>query len=223
MLDIPYLIVAFLKIACFASVGLYLLLQWVKLEKKYTSDIPFLMGIALIFFIPGMIIDILYTLEIVGLGLIFNIRYILDMISMILFFGSLLSVWMSSRVKLRYIIITSLTVIFAIIYLLVPAYESLLLLDTVHIFVSLPTILIVIITFLFTYYTKRLTNVHGLLIALAAIVVLVSQIARPVLKGVAVSIIMPSGLAWAANLIAVLGWIILFLGFKLKPAYIENI
>ena len=78
-----------------------------------------------------------------------------------------------------------------------------------------------IITFLFTYYTKRLTNVHGLLIALAAIVVLVSQVVRPMLKGVAVSIIMPSGLAWAANLIAVLGWIILYFGFKLKPSYVK--
>ena len=223
MLDVPYLISAGLKIVCFALIGIYLLAQWVKLEKKYTSDIPFLFGVGLLLLIPGVIIDILFSLSIVGYGLIINIRYALDLVCMLLFLGSLLSVWMASRVKLRYIVITIMTVVSVTFMMFIPCVDSTSGLDTFHAIISLPSIIIVIITFLFTYLTKRLTNVHGLLISIAAIIVLISQVARPLLKPLAVSEITPLGLAWVANLIGIAGWIVLYFGFKYKPSFLEKL
>ncbi|TFF88082.1 MAG: hypothetical protein EU549_03675 [Promethearchaeota archaeon] len=220
MIDILFLTTTIMKAAVFIIIGLYLLNQWMKLEKKYTSDIPFLFGVGILFLVPGTIIDSLVIANLLEFGFLLNIRYALDIICITLFLGSLLSVWIAEKIKLRYSIIITLISISTIIFLLSPT--NIVYLDTLNSLVSLPAIIIVIITFLFTYFTKRLTNVHGLLISISAIIVLISQVARPFLKTILLTSFMTFGLAWLANLIAVVGWIICYFGFRLKPGYVSN-
>ncbi|MBD3230783.1 MAG: hypothetical protein GF329_21575 [Candidatus Lokiarchaeota archaeon] len=218
MVDVLFLTTTIMKAIVFIIIGVYLLNQWMKLEKKYTSDIPFLFGVGILFLVPGTIIDSLVIGNLIGIGYIINIRYAFDIVCVTLFLGSLLSVWIAERIKLRYFIIVSLASIPTVIFLLMPT--NLIYLDTLNSLVSLPAIIIVIVTFLFTYFTKRLTNVHGLLISISAIVVMVSQVMRPFLKTIVPVSFMTFGLAWLANLIAVVGWIICYFGFRLKPSYV---
>ncbi|MHA1268202.1 MAG: hypothetical protein ACTSPY_00325 [Candidatus Helarchaeota archaeon] len=220
MYDVLYIITALLKTLCYSLIGIYLLKEWINLEKKYTSDLPFLMGIGILFLIPGTLIDQMVMLNIIGPSLIYNLRYALDLISIQLIFGAMLSVWIASKIKLRYTITISGSVVSLIVFLLIPT--DVILLDIASAIISLPCIISLIITFLFTYYTKRLTNVHGLLIAFAAITVLISNVIRPLLKSIAISPLMPYGLAWVTNLIAITGWIFMYFGLKLKPGYVNK-
>jgi len=203
----------------YAILGVYLLKEWIKLEKKYTSDLPFLIGIGILFLIPGTIIDQLVMVNLIGPSIIYNIRYALDLICTQLIFGAMLSVWMASKVKLRYIIIILASIISIIVLLLIPT--NVILLDIASAIITLPAIISLIITFLFTYYTKRLTNVNGLLIALAAITIFIGNIIRPILKITAVSPIMPYGLSWITNLTIIFGWVLMFFGVKHKPTHLS--
>ncbi|MBD3228136.1 MAG: hypothetical protein GF329_08100 [Candidatus Lokiarchaeota archaeon] len=218
MVDVLFLTTTIMKAIVFIIIGVYLLNQWLKLEKKYTSDIPFLFGVGVLFLVPGTIIDSLVIANLIGISYIINIRYAFDVVCVILFLGSLLSVWIAEKVKLRYFTIITLASVPTIFFLMMPT--NLIYLDTLNSLVSLPGIIIVIVTFLFTYFTKRLTNVHGLLISISAIVVLISQVMRPFLKTIILTPFMEFGLAWLANLIAVVGWIICYFGFRLKPGYV---
>ncbi|MHA1269534.1 MAG: hypothetical protein ACTSPY_07070 [Candidatus Helarchaeota archaeon] len=220
MFDIAYVITASLKIFCYAIIGIYLLREWIKLEKKYTSDLPFLLGIAILFLIPGGIIDIIVMTYSLGPSLLYNIRYALDLIGSQLILGAMLSVWMATRVRLRYIIVISASVIFTVIFLLIPS--EVILLDIASAVITLPTLISLIVTFTFTYFTKRLTNVHGLLISIAALTVIIGSIIRPLLKITAVSPLMPYGLSWITNLTVICGWVMMYFGLKLKPGYINS-
>ncbi|MHA1311236.1 MAG: hypothetical protein ACTSQO_09930 [Candidatus Helarchaeota archaeon] len=219
MFDVFYILTAFFKILCYSIIGIYLLKQWIRLEKKYASDLPFLMGIAVLFLIPGTIIDIIVMTNSIGPCLLYNFRYSLDLIGSQLIFGAILSVWMSGKVKLRYSIVISTSILFTIIFLLMPT--DILLLDITSAMITLPTLLSLIITFMFTYFTKRLTNVHGLLISIATLTVIAASIIRPFLKITAVSPIMPYGLSWITNLILISGWLIMYYGLISKPGYIN--
>jgi len=221
MIDMFYIVTALLKTSCYALIGAYLLKEWMKLEKKYTSDIPFLMGVGIMFLIPGTIIDQLVMLGFIGPGIMYNVRYALDLICTQLILGAMLSVWMASRVKLRYIIIIVASIISTIVFLILPS--DVILLDLASAIITLPCVLSLIITFMFTYYTRRLTNVHGLLISLAAIIVLIGNFIRPLLKSTAVSPIMPYGLSWITNLTIIAGWIVMYFGLKLKPEFNEKL
>ncbi|MHA1229263.1 MAG: hypothetical protein ACTSRP_08665 [Candidatus Helarchaeota archaeon] len=220
MMDIFYLLTASLKIFCYLIIGIYLLKEWIKLEKKYTSDLPFLMGISVLFLIPGTIIDINVIIFSIEPCFIYNIRYSLDLIAIQLILGAMLSIWMSSKVKIRYTIVISASVLFITVLMLLPS--DVIYLDIAAAIITLPTLISMIITFMFTYFTKRLRNVNGLLISIAAIVIIIGSIIRPFLKTIAISPIMPYGLSWFTNLTLIIGWFLMYFGLKLRPSYFKD-
>ncbi len=220
MMDIFYLLTASLKIFCYLIIGIYLLKEWIKLEKKYTSDLPFLMGISVLFLIPGTIIDINVIIFSIEPCFIYNIRYSLDLIAIQLILGAMLSIWMSSKVKIRYTIVITASVLFITVLMLLPS--DVIYLDIAAAIITLPTLISMIITFMFTYFTKRLRNVNGLLISIAAIVIIIGSIIRPFLKTIAISPIMPYGLSWFTNLTLIIGWFLMYFGLKLRPSYFKD-
>ena len=220
MMDIFYLLTASLKIFCYLIIGIYLLKEWIKLEKKYTSDLPFLMGISVLFLIPGTIIDINVIIFSIEPCFIYDIRYSLDLIAIQLILGAMLSIWMSSKVKIRYTIVISASVLFITVLMLLPS--DVIYLDIAAAIITLPTLISMIITFMFTYFTKRLRNVNGLLISIAAIVIIIGSIIRPFLKTIAISPIMPYGLSWFTNLTLIIGWFLMYFGLKLRPSYFKD-
>lgn len=206
--------------------GFFLLNKWVKAEKRFYSDLPFLMALTTFILIVAKAYD-LYLYNLFGdydfeiyiatdpiLIWYAKIRWLVILANTVPMVGLLLSIWMADYDK-KYLYLTLIIFIssWTIYIVVVPTFG---LIKDIHVFLLLPIILLSIITYLFLYKYKRLPEIHSLLISIAWIAYLISSILRPFLMTIGEP---PWGLVWVSELMDLIIWCIMTLGFVIKPNY----
>ncbi len=206
--------------------GFFLLNKWLKAEKRFYSDLPFLMALTTFILIVAKAYD-LYLYNLFGdydfeiyiatdpiLIWYAKIRWLVILANTVPMVGLLLSIWMADYDK-KYLYLTLIIFIssWTIYIVVVPTFG---LIKDIHVFLLLPIILLSIITYLFLYKYKRLPEIHSLLISIAWIAYLISSILRPFLMTIGEP---PWGLVWVSELMDLIIWCIMTLGFVIKPNY----
>lgn len=209
--------------------GFFLLKKWLKSEKRFFTDLPFLMALTTFILIVAKAYD-LYLYNLFGaynfeiyiatdpiLIWYAKIRWLLILANTVPMVGLLLSIWMADYDK-KYLYLTLIIFIssWTIYIVVVPTFG---LIKDIHIFLLLPIILLSIITYLFLYKYKRLPEIHSLIISIAWIAYLVSSILRPFLMTIGEP---PWGLVWVSELMDLIIWCIMTLGFVIKPNYLNT-
>lgn len=206
--------------------GFFLLNKWLKSEKRFFTDLPFLMALTTFILIVAKAYD-LYLYNLFGdynfeiyiatdpiLIWYAKIRWLVILANTVPMVGLLLSIWMADYDK-KYLYLTLIIFIssWTIYIVVVPTFG---LIKDIHVFLLLPIILLSIITYLFLYKYKRLPEIHSLIISIAWIAYLISSILRPFLMTIGEP---PWGLVWVSELMDLIIWCIMTLGFVIKPNY----
>ncbi len=209
--------------------GFFLLNKWFKAEKRFYSDLPFLMALTTFILIVAKAYD-LYLYNLFGnydfeiyiatdpiLIWYAKIRWRLILANTVPMVGLLLSIWMADYDK-KYLYLTLIIFIssWTIYIFVVPTFG---LIKDIHVFLLLPIILLSIITYLFLYKYKRLPEIHSLIISIAWIAYLISSILRPFLMTIGEP---PWGFVWVSELMDLIIWCIMTLGFVIKPNYLKT-
>jgi len=209
--------------------GFFLLNKWLKSEKRFFTDLPFLMALTTFILIVAKAYD-LYLYNLFGdynfeifiatdpiLIWYAKIRWLLILANTVPMVGLLLSIWMADYDK-KYLYLTLIIFIssWTIYIVVVPTFG---LIKDIHVFLLLPIILLSIITYLFLYKYKRLPEIHSLIISIAWIAYLISSILRPFLMTIGEP---PWGLVWVSELMDLIIWCIMTLGFVIKPNYLNT-
>ncbi len=208
--------------------------RWLKAEKQFYSDIPFLFGIFFTILVFGKALDMLYNLMYFTASpetftLIYKIRYIVAILTLIPLYALSLEVILyilasykdkerlnsrKYRNKLKYIILSIIIVIELLaIILFLDVNSSRYILPAIVI----PSILIMAIIFAFTYKNKLLNQVHSLLLCVAFFLYLGSQLLRPLAQtmlGLTASYI------FLSELVDLVIFILIFIGLLITPKYI---
>ena len=212
-------------------IGAFILIrQWLNAKARYYTDLPFLFGLA-------MLIMCIYTpIEIICVGFyplvtidssLGKIVYliILNLTALVLGinFVILLVIWFPKHKKgtlgstIGWISFTEIAIILS-------AFVNVALMDILLIAISLPMYIIFVITFLFSYYHKRLPNIHPLLIGLGMSIIIISHIIHSILGQVGIRL---GGIytdaTWPAMIIWLVGFVVMFLGFIRKAPYYNSI
>jgi len=206
--------------------GFFLLNKWLKSEKHFFTDLPFLMALTTFILIVAKAYD-LYLFNLFG-GYDFEIyiaidpiliwyakiRWLLILANTVPMVGLLLSIWMADYDK-KYLYLTLIIFIssWTIYIVVVPTFG---LIKDIHVFLLLPIIILSIVTYLFLYKYKRLPEIHSLIISIAWIAYLISSILRPFLMTIGEP---PWGLVWVSEIMDLIIWCIMTLGFVIKPQY----
>ena len=216
-------------LCCFT---IFLLKRWFKQEAIYTSDAYFLFALFFIILIFGKGIDLLISLiyfsesyNFIYMLIFFKIRYIIITINAIplLYLGlevlmSLFDIYIKRISKIQFnlikmSIVSLFLIINSIIILITPNLDGIL---SVLPIITTLTMVGIIILFALMYKIKRLSQAHGMIIAFGFFLVIISHILRPSLtKDFNISMLI------IAELIDIMLYIIIFLGFIKKPPYIK--
>ncbi len=211
------------------GLGSFLLFKWFKAEKRFITDLPFLMALTTFILVVAKAYDLylynffgdydfsLYFTEDPNIIWYGKIRWLIMMVNTVPLVGLLLSIWMADyKKKYFYLILITFISFWTIYIVLVPSFEYL---KNVNAFLLLPVLILSIITFLFLYRNKRLPHVHSLIIAIAWIAYLISSILRPFFLTIGEP---PWGIAWISEILDLIIWSIATLGFVIKPKYYHN-
>ncbi len=223
-IDTDLLIVMLIRIAFLFAGGVYLFYKWVKAPRRYFSDFPFLMGISFtalgaskVFDIAlySMFLDVNYAnLAVWDERLVFGyVRWLMMLVVSAPLLYANLKVWAADHPRLRLFLVGGHTVGFAILILQAQSFAFL---NALTSWLILPLALITILTFLFIYKQKRLPNVHGLLVGIGWLGYVFSSYIRPILMRVGNP---PWGLVIIAEILDLAMWVVIFLGFVLKPKF----
>jgi FtsH-binding integral membrane protein len=213
------------RTAILTASGLYLFRQWFRAPRRYFSDMPFLMGVSFVALAASKVFDIfLYSMFLgepissqnqpgnPGMPLAY-IRWLLILVVLGPLVFVNLQIWLPDRPKVRGTLLLAYISIFAALFLSSQTYAEL---NALLPAVLFPPALLTICTFLFAYKQHRLPGVHGLLIGIGWIIYLVSICVRPTLMSMGPP---PWGYVNIAELIDMGAWMVIFLGFVLKPKY----
>lgn len=206
----PYLwIVEIFKVFVQVTIGGVLLFRWYRAERHYYTDMPFLFGMSLLFAAGGESIDAWHDYHNVIPDLfIFRIRTTFVAMTLLLYLIATILIWLSERMRLRYsLILLYLVGIQAAIWLPLTQQEIM--------FWILPFLFALIIAFIITFVLvwalKRLPDVHGLIMAVGAIIAMIGQGFKTTLATM--------GFMWVSEVIDLIGLTILALGLFIKPGY----
>ncbi|HMF32371.1 MAG TPA: hypothetical protein VKK79_13200 [Candidatus Lokiarchaeia archaeon] len=86
-------------------------------------------------------------------------------------------------------------------------------------YIVVPAAVLTVVTFLFVYRQRRLPGVYSLLVAIGWLAYIVTQAVRPTLMAIGPA---PWGLVTVAELLDMAAWIVIFLGFVLKPPFARH-
>jgi hypothetical protein len=210
----PTWLVEIFKSIIIAATGLFLLWRWQRAERHFYTDMPFLFGLGFLSIAAGTAVDGTFRSEIAPYTLfVFQIRTMLLGIGLILLLTSAVMVWFIERKTLSYVLVGVFTVLFLAVTWLGPIWlggtEAAVRVS------AMPFLLVVAIgvvsTFLIAWYMKRLPDVHGLVMAFGVGVTMIGQLLKNPLSAVQ--------MMWASELIDLLGLVIVFIGFQIKPGY----
>jgi len=219
-ISVDLFLVVLSRIILLSINSIYLFHKWYRAPRHYFSDFPFLMGVSFLALTISKFFDIaLWNLFIneplesqyelgrpeMPLG---YARWLFMIAVMAPLLYANLCVWLSEQKRLRGLIIFTYSLTFTIIILQAKCFADL---NALIIWILLPVAVITIVTFLFTYLQKRLPGVHGLLISLGWLGYVITTGIRPLFIRI--------GFVSIAEILDMLMWVVIFLGFVLKPPY----
>jgi hypothetical protein len=191
------------------SIGLLLLRGWIKTVPRFTSDLPFIMGICTLFTGTGEGIDALFDSEVIPYTLeLFKIRYVAMGLAGGFFLFALTNIWLRQRQILN----RAIPLVFGVGWI-----TAILIADSrVQIYTfSVPFLVGIFIPFVTTfamcYLYKRLPEVHSLLIVGGMVAIMIGQSTKAFMMGL--------GLAWISEVMDLLGYVVVYLSFNIKPPY----
>jgi hypothetical protein len=215
------------RVVVLFACGGYLFYRWTNAPRRYFSDIPFLMGVSFTALAASKIFDIyLYStfldsdVEAMNpsdpAAVLAYARWLvmLAVISPLLYAS--LNIWLAGRSRLRAVIVGANAIGFVLLILGQQSYAGL---NALTPFMVFPPAVLTVVTFLFTYWKKRLPNVYGLLVGVGWIGYIISSIIRPTLILIGPP---PWGLVVVSELIDMVLWLVIFLGFVLRPKYAQK-
>jgi hypothetical protein len=218
------------RILILGIMSFFLYLKWLKQEAIYTSDAYFLFGSFFGILSCGKIYDIFYNLAHISMSfdadfilLLLKIRFFIIVVNVmpilyigleviITFFNMYKNKEMDKKQfnKLRLRIILIFTLVLVLVICLAPTTNFL---ATILPFITLIMFLGIAIMFLFMYKNKRLTQANGLIIGIAFICFIVSNLIRAFLVGINVYY------TAFAEVIDTGVNLLIFIGFVTKPKY----
>lgn len=210
----PTWLVDLFKSVIIAATGLFLLWRWRRAQRHFYSDMPFLFGLGFLCIAAGTAVDGVFRSEIATYTLpAFQIRTLLLGLGLIFLLTSAVMVWFIERRRLGYALVGIFTVLFLTATWLAPIWLGPT--EAVVRLAAMPFLLIVALgvvsTFVAAWYMKRLPDVHGLVMAFGVGVTMIGQLLKNPLSAM--------GIMWVSEMIDLLGLVIVFLGFQIKPGY----
>ncbi len=224
------LIVIVSRILILGFMSFFLYRKWLKQEAIYTSDAYFLFGSFFGILTCGKIYDIFYTLALVSTSfdaefilLLLKIRFFIIVVNVmpilyigleviITFFNMYKNKEMDkkqfNKLRLRIILIFILVLVLVISLASTTSFLS-----TILPFITLVMFLGIAIMFLFMYKNQRLSQANGLIIGIAFICFIASNLIRSVLLNIHLYY------SVLAELIDIGVTLLIFIGFVTKPKY----
>jgi hypothetical protein len=223
------LVVIIGRILILGIMSFFLYRKWLKQEAIYTSDAYFLFGSFFGILSCGKIYDIFYNLAVIStrfdaefLLLLLKIRFFIVVVNVmpilyigleviITFFNMYRNKEMDKKQfnKLRLRIILIFTVVLVLVISLAPTTSFL---STILPFITLVIFLGIAIMFLFMYKNRRLSQANGLIIGIAFICFIASNLLRSILLSELYYIVF-------IELIDIGVTLLIFIGFITKPKY----
>jgi len=226
------LFIILFRIAILSGMTFYVFQKWFKQEAQYLSDLPSLFGFFFLFLIFGKFLDMLFyltyfTLEDDEVLLLLKVHFFIAILTlfpmiylslgMILYYFSLKNKYKKlnnekyrNKVRMTIIVIITLTEIIAIIL----APNTVIVGILLPCFV-LPSLLTIAWLFAFAHKNKALPQVNPLILTFTFIAYLISQIMRPLFQ----NIFDPALYIIVSEIIDLIIFAFIFLGFYLKPHY----
>ncbi len=213
-----YLIVLGIFCCIFAA----LFRKWYQTSPKYFSDLPFILAISFVFLTYDRIDSIL---GLTGIMPITTTTQLINLFAYVAFNGItlvlLLVIWLPDRKNLRNVIVI---IWFALWISLISIFMGIMgSPDTLHSVIfalSLPMLLLLAITWFFSYSHKRLSVINPLLVGLGTTGMIIGMVVRIYVSLIGAPIgYVFTDLHWIAALIDIASYSIMFAGFSRKMSY----
>ncbi|MFX0057544.1 MAG: hypothetical protein ACFE8J_04515 [Candidatus Heimdallarchaeota archaeon] len=225
-------IASIVRIVILGIMSFFLFRKWFKQEAIYTSDAYFLFALFFMILTFGKVYDLLYNLILIsesfGDAVLLNllkVRYIIVIINVIpiLFIGleatmTFISVYIKEISKKQF---NKLRLWIVIIFLVIVSFiiiiaSNITFLISVLPFLTLAIFVMIALMFLFMYKNKRLSQANGLIIGLAFLVFIFTNIARSIIS---VRALNEPSLFVIAETLDIIANFLMFIGFISKPKY----
>jgi hypothetical protein len=213
------------RVVVLSIFSIYLFRRWWQSEKRFYSDFPFLISLTMGILAVAKLYDLwIYdyydtlNLEVLTgtdpfylfLG---KIRYLLIIANTLPLFAIMVNIWFNERERIKFTLIIAFTSFWGLYIFFAPNYTYL---KNALVFMILPMAVLSVITYIFLYKHQRLPEIHSLVIGIAWIGYIISSIFRPALTELGTP---PWGFTWLAELIDVVIWSVMSLGYLIKPPY----
>ncbi|MCF2137253.1 MAG: hypothetical protein K9W43_08435 [Candidatus Thorarchaeota archaeon] len=168
--------IMFLFVTIFISifVGVYLIMIWHRQEQRLLSDLPFVFGVTFIAHAVNNLIRLLPIITSIGMTLdLFKIRTVVILATVLPILAALLQIWWPRGQKLHARTLFAIGLYWALVVILSPSAEMILLLCVPLVLVTTVTLAA---TFTITWKTKRLREVRSDLMVVSLIFASIGQI-----------------------------------------------
>jgi len=196
-------IASIIRIIILAIMSFFLFRKWFKQEAIYTSDAYFLFALFFMILTYGKIYDLLYNWILISGN-----------------FGETVLLYLQ-KVRFIIVVLNILPILYVIIFLVIVSFiiviaSSITFLISVLPFLTLAIFVMIAVMFLFMYKNKRLSQANGLIIGLAFLVFIFTNIARSIISVRALS---EPSLFVIAETLDIIANFLMFIGFISKPKY----
>jgi len=227
------IISASVKALVLFGLGVFFIQRWSKQEKRFYTDFPFLMSLVMLMFSASKIFDlacyVIYsetpnfvTLDTPMTDVLGKIRMLLVMVTTFPYLCLMLIIWFGQKRKIQLGIGISWISIGFLAIVSISNYSQL---QSFIPLLTLPPILLSVITYIIIHRNQRLPQINSLVLAIGWGSFMLAMIIRPILSGVGSSNDV-WGFSWLCEIIEMITLIIIGLGFS-KPAFynekLENI
>ncbi|MHA1378595.1 MAG: hypothetical protein ACTSRG_09455 [Candidatus Helarchaeota archaeon] len=212
-------------------VGAFILLrQWKNAKTRYYTDLPFLFGLTLLIMCIYTPIELIYVAFYPIISIespIGQIAYLIDLnlitLAAGIYFVTLLAIWFPKNKRgIIFAVISWIT--FTEFAIILSAFVNISLMDFLLVVITLPMYIIYVVTFFFSYYQRRLPNVHSLLIGVGMLTLIIAHIVHSALGTMGNRLAgIYTDATWPAMIIWLIGSIIMFVGFSKKAPYYNSI
>lgn len=212
-MEVISLIIVPLRVVIFLLCGLVLLKSWLVSKKRYFSDFPFVLALMFLTLFVGKCIDLYIVVNFTRSSTsaeyftVLSFRYVILAINTVEMLFSVLIIWNRPRVLVNLGIIAGYSAVWIVWLLSAKDFSSL----SRSLYLVAPVLILVVATFVFTYFQKRLTSkFNSLHVTIGTVVYVVSQLLRPALANIGGG---EWGLSWICEVIDLVGWLFIFWGF----------
>jgi hypothetical protein len=225
-------IASIIRIIILGIMSFFLFRKWFKQEAIYTSDAYFLFALFFMILTFGKIYDLLYNWILISdsfgemvLLYLQKVRFIIVVLNIlpILYIGleaimTFISVYIKEMSKKQFnrLRLWIVIIFLGLISFIIITASSITFLISVLPFLTLAIFVMIAIMFLFMYKNKRLSQANGLIIGLAFIVFIFTNIARSIIS---VRALNNPSLFVIAEILDIIANFLMFIGFISKPKY----